>query len=129
MKKNIILIKFNIQLNQIRRKVSSNFISQYHRYWRTARRAQSRFEERNRLFMKSNFEVKFKKVNLISECSKDTASNSNNKQSDSNPRSRGRPRKSFENSSRKTPKRRSKELQNKYSQEELTNVVVSPSNT
>lgn len=27
----------DIQLNQIRRKVSSNFISQYHRYWRIAR--------------------------------------------------------------------------------------------
>lgn len=75
--------------------------------------------------MKSYFEVEFKKVNLISGCSKDIAS----KQSDSNLRGRGRPRKSFENSSHQTQKRRSKELQNKYSQEELIYAIVSPNNT
>jgi len=117
----------DIQLNQIRRKVSSIFISQYHRYWKTARRTQSKFEEKNRFFMKSYFEIEFKKINLISTCSKDITSNS--KQLDPNLRGRGRPRKSFENSSRQTKKRRFKELQSKYSQEELINAIVSPNNT
>lgn len=107
------MILNHIQLNQIQRKVSSNFISQYHWYWSTARRIQSKFEERNKLFMKSNFEVKFEKVILISECCKDTVSDiNNNKRANSNIRSRGRPQKSFENSSRKTQKRRFKKLQN-----------------
>lgn len=76
--------------------------------------------------MKSNFEVLFKKIK-ISGCSKDTASNS--KQLNSNARGRGRPRKSLEDSSCKTKKRRSKELQNNYSQQELRNAIISPNDT
>lgn len=83
-----------------------------------------KFEEKNKLFMKSIFEIEFN----ISRCSKTITANS--KQSDdSNQRGRGRPRKSFENCSRQTQKRRSKELQNMYSQEELTNTIICPKNT
>lgn len=77
--------------------------------------------------MKSYFEIAFKKINLISTCSKDTTSNS--RQLDPNLRGRDCPRKSLENGSRQTKKRRSKELQSKYSQEELINAIVPPNNT
>lgn len=112
----------NNQLEQIRRKVSCTFISQYHRYWKIARQTQSKFDEKNELFMKNNFTIEFKKVNLLSF--ENIASN--NLQSDSNLRGRGRPRKNFENCSRQTQKRRFKELQNKYNQAELINAIIFP---
>lgn len=40
----------NNQLEQIRRKVSCTFISQYHRYWKIARRTQSKFEKKKQTF-------------------------------------------------------------------------------
>lgn len=88
------------QLLQIKKHITNNFICKYTKYWSNANRTRTNFIKKYKKFMEKEIKITFKKIDIRPVATTSTNSLSGNVEH----RSRGRPRKSYEDCSTNTKK-------------------------